>query len=67
MTIELIDLERNSRLLDLDHSNSLRPSFNQLVDFLQATDQIQSSPPAPEALVTGRIVQAALSEEVQGE
>jgi NitT/TauT family transport system substrate-binding protein len=67
MTIELIDLERNSRLLDLDHSNSLRPTFNQLVDFLQATDQIQSSPPAPEALVTGRIVQAALSEEVQGE
>lgn len=58
--IELTDLEQNRRLLDLDNPTSIRPAFENLVNFLQANGQLQASPPTPTDLINAQIVTAAL-------
>jgi NitT/TauT family transport system substrate-binding protein len=62
--IELVDLELNNRLLDLNSAHSIRPTFQDIGSFLQATDQIESMQPAPARLLNGQIVQAALGKEM---
>jgi NitT/TauT family transport system substrate-binding protein len=61
MTVKLIDLEQNSQLLDLGTPESIEPTFEDMVQFLQSHDQRASAPPTPAELVNGQIVQAALA------
>lgn len=61
-TVELIDLEDNTRLLDLDTAESIEPIFDNLVSFLQRTGQLEGAPPAADELLNPAIVQAAQPE-----
>jgi NitT/TauT family transport system substrate-binding protein len=61
--IELLDLERNSRLLDLDDPASITPVFQGMVIFLDTTDQIQGPRPTADAMLHAEIVEAALQTE----
>jgi NitT/TauT family transport system substrate-binding protein len=58
--IELVDLARNSRLLCPEGAYTIRPIFQQVVAFLQDTDQLEQAPPEPEELLTAQFVEAAL-------
>jgi hypothetical protein len=61
--IELVDLSRNSRLLCPDGPYTIQPIFQQVVEFLRYTDQLEQAPPAPEELLTAQFVEAALQDE----
>jgi NitT/TauT family transport system substrate-binding protein len=60
--IELVDLERNSRLLCPDGPYTIQPSFQLVVTFLRNTGQLEREPPTPEQLLTVRFVDAALQD-----
>jgi NitT/TauT family transport system substrate-binding protein len=62
-TVELIDLERNRRLLDLNSPASIQPTFEHMVQFLQATNQLEATSPAAAELVNDRIVKRAMLQE----
>jgi hypothetical protein len=59
-TIQLVDLERNLQLLDLNSPQSIRPAFTNMVDFLQAHDQLQADPPQPAEMISEQAVEGAL-------
>jgi hypothetical protein len=61
--IELVDLTRNSRLLCPEGPYTIRPIFQQVVDFLRHTEQLEREPPMPEALLTAQFVDAALQDD----
>jgi NitT/TauT family transport system substrate-binding protein len=61
--IELVDLARNSRLLCPEGPYTIRPIFQQVVEFLRYTEQLEREPPVPEDLLTAQFVDAALQDD----
>jgi NitT/TauT family transport system substrate-binding protein len=59
-TIQLVDLERNLQLLDLNSPQSIRPAFTNMVDFLQAHNQLHTAPPQPAEMISEQAVEGAL-------
>jgi NitT/TauT family transport system substrate-binding protein len=58
-TVELVDLEANTRFLDLKSGESIAPTFDNLVRFMQRTGQFEGAPPTADELISPTIVQAA--------
>jgi NitT/TauT family transport system substrate-binding protein len=63
MGLGLVDLEHNSRLLDLSGPADIQPVFETMIHTLQATDQIEGTAPTPAEMLHAEIVQAALRAE----
>jgi NitT/TauT family transport system substrate-binding protein len=61
--IELVDLARNSRLLCPEGPYTIRPIFEEVVEFLRDTDQLEQAPSALEELMTAQFVDAALQDQ----
>jgi NitT/TauT family transport system substrate-binding protein len=65
--LELVDLRQNSRLLDLSEPAGIQPTFETMIRSLQATNQIENSPPTLAEMLNTEIVQAALRAEAPQE
>jgi hypothetical protein len=65
--LELVDLEQNSRLLDLSEPAGIQPVFETMIHSLQATNQIEGATPTLAEMLNAEIVQTALRTEAMQE